>query len=63
MKWVKTKDGIPREGEEVLLNVNGVVHLAIFDKPGNSFKIHVGGTVPANSKCLWLRIEHKDIKP
>lgn len=40
MNWKNArKDGLPRDNQEVLISVNGINYVAIFNSKQNSFKI------------------------
>ena len=61
MKWHRVKDELPEHGEEVLIRVEGIFNLAVFDEKQWVFTIRDGVTMSADRPQLqWLRLSDSD---
>jgi hypothetical protein len=57
MKWHRVKDKLPEHEEEVLIRVEGIFNLAVFDEKQWVFIIRDGVSMSADRPQLqWLRL-------
>lgn len=59
MNWKNaSKDGLPANSQEVLISVNGINYVAIYNSTGNNFKIkHKEGVFLINENDIyWAEI-------
>jgi hypothetical protein len=61
MKWHRVKDELPGHEEEVLIRVEGIFNLAVFDEKQWVFVIRDGVTMSADRPQLqWLRLSDSE---
>jgi hypothetical protein len=64
MKWNNTQqDGIPEDGQQVLISVRGINYMAIFIKDRSMFVISSPGTDEFDSRengIYWVPIPHSN---
>jgi hypothetical protein len=64
MQWIKTVDGLPKDRDEVLIRLNGIVHLATYDATAGKF-VCKNQVFEVTSQISWLSLSSeagKDMK-
>jgi hypothetical protein len=64
MVWINIASRFPEDGEEVLIRVETIVHLAIYDESENIFRLRSGEAVyPSRHRIEWMRLTAPEPKP
>lgn len=57
MKWHRVRDKFPEHQEEVLIRLDGIFNLAVFNEEHMVFSLRDGSEIPAYRHQLqWLRL-------
>jgi hypothetical protein len=56
MKWVNVSDGVPEDGEQVLVRYQAVVHLAVFTAEDGIFVLKDGSSYSKEMNVEWISL-------
>ena len=57
MHWIKAKEKLPADQEEVLIRYDGIFNLAVFNEAQHVFVLRDGGVLnAAKTNLQWLRL-------
>ena len=57
MVWINASAKLPDDQEEVLIRVETIVHLAVFDEGDHTFRLRNGQSVnPVGHRVEWMRL-------
>lgn len=62
MKWLNaTRDSVPKDGQEVLISVNGVNQVAVYNSLSQSFKVNANALqyFIGQQTIYWIDIPKK----
>jgi hypothetical protein len=57
MVWINASTRLPDDHEEVLIRVETIVHLAVYDESENIFRLRNGEVInPVSHRVQWMRL-------
>jgi hypothetical protein len=57
MIWINASVKVPDDNEEVLIRFETMVHLAVYDKNEDSFRLRNGEVIQVNKRRIeWMRL-------